>query len=290
LAALVLAAVTLVGVGLGTCRVLAEEKAAPKEVSAASHYIRAGATGGSNNGSSWANAWTSFSSVTWTRGDTYFVAGGTYSENVVVAKALSGSQWITIKKANATDNSQDAGWSAPYATDQASINGTVRLSDGYIEFDGVTGSGTTGHGIKINNANDSHILTLGANTGPYHVFHCEVRGRTRLSEKGFDGIYNNNYTSLQKGLHIANCWIHEIGRNGFTGEKLFGTSYSDYAMLFENNVMEVVGGNLAGAHSQGMQMGMGGDSYFIIRNNIFKKHPWFGNDLLPWRNKRESPV
>ena len=45
---------------------------------AASHYIRAGATG-ANDGSSWADAWTTFpNGATYIRGDEYYVATGTY--------------------------------------------------------------------------------------------------------------------------------------------------------------------------------------------------------------------
>src|SRR5688572_28493158 len=57
---------------------------------AAVHYIRAGAAG-TKDGSSWANAWPTLSSAKWTRGDTYYIAGGTYNENVVIAVAESGS-------------------------------------------------------------------------------------------------------------------------------------------------------------------------------------------------------
>ena len=76
---------------------------------AANHYIRAGATG-ANNGSSWANAWSTFSTVTWTRGDTYYVAGGTYNGNISITTGLSGLNWIIIKKANAADNGSNPEW------------------------------------------------------------------------------------------------------------------------------------------------------------------------------------
>ena len=240
--------------------------------SAANHYLRAGATGDAQDGSSWAKAWPTFASAKWTRGDTYFVAGGTYAENVVVAAPLSGVQWIRVKKANAADNAKDADWSAAYATDQTLINGTVKLSNGYIEFDGVTGSGTAGHGFNIYTAVDTHVLTLALSTGPYHVWHCEMRGRTRLSDKGFDGLYNNNL-SPQKGLHVAHCWIHDCGRNGFTIGAMVGTSYDDYGMLFENNVIEETGGALDGGHSQALQISYDApNAYLIIRNNLIKNN------------------
>src|SRR5689334_3118293 len=121
------------------------------------HYIRVGATG-LNDGSSWANAWTSFSSVAWARGDTYYLAGGTYNLTafIYIRESPSGTSRITIKKANAADNSGDAGWNPTYATNVAYINGpadnlfeVIDLERGYVTIDGVTGSGTSGHGIVI---------------------------------------------------------------------------------------------------------------------------------------------
>ena len=49
-------------------------------VQAANHYVRAGATG-SADGTDWTNAFTDLP-ATLTRGDTYFVADGTYGNGV----------------------------------------------------------------------------------------------------------------------------------------------------------------------------------------------------------------
>jgi hypothetical protein len=259
------------GALLGQLIVLAVLVGVALPASADSHYIRAGATG-ADDGSSWANAWTSFADVTWVRGDTYFVAGGTYSENVLVAAEPAAGKWIRVRKANATDNSKDASWLASYANDQALIKGAVRLANGCVELDGVTGKGTSGHGFKIHNPDESTVLAMAYNSGPYHVYHCEVRGPTRYSKEMFDGIHYNN-GSPQKGLHIANCWVHECGRNGLTIGCTVGTSYEDYGMLFENNVIEQTGGNLRGGHSNPIQIGYAtGDAYLIIRNNVFRNN------------------
>ena len=127
---------------------------------AANKYIRAGATG-SKNGSDWTNAYPSFASVVWTRGNTYYVAGGTYSEFVDIYKTESGTTPIIIKKANTTDNSGDAGWNASYASNQVVINGAIAIESSYVEIDGVTGSGTSGHGIKVyNSSTDTNALIV----------------------------------------------------------------------------------------------------------------------------------
>lgn len=240
---------------------------------AANHYIRAGATG-ANNGTSWTDAWTRFgaiSSANWVRGDTYYVAGGIYTENVSIP-SKSGTNWIIIKKANASDNGADTGWDSSYATTQAVINGNFTSLTGYIELNGVTGSGTSGHGIKIHPSTSLSVVVLGNGTGPHHLYHLDVEGPGfDYGSLGTDGIYYNIGT---KGFHVSDSYIHEIPRNGISIGTSAGTSWSDYGTLFENNIIERTGGvgiAYPDIHGQGMQIGYAStDSYLIIRNNIFK--------------------
>lgn len=239
----------------------------------ASWYIRSGATAGSNAGTSWANAWTNFSSVTWTRGDTYYLAGGTYAGGIL-QKTPNLSTWITIKKANSADNGGDAGWSSAYADDVANITSRLQLWYGYWELDGVTGSGTSGHGIKISvtDTNETQCLTLDT-TGFFKVKHCEIRGPGFGSTfAGSIGVYNNNAGSVSKGLVIASNWIHEVTRDGIDLIGHVGTSYSDYGYIVEGNVISETGGCLnVDNHGQGMIAGYSeGASYGIIRGNVFR--------------------
>ena len=242
-------------------------------VFAASHYIRAGATG-ANNGSSWANAWTTFSTVTWTRGDTYYVAGGAYTENIVIP-TLSGTSWITIKKANATDNSSDSNWDPSYAATQAVINGKLRIGSSYVKIDGVTGSGESGHGIKIHEsilAGNTKVVDV-AQIGSIYLHHLEIRGSGYAGATGQDGIYWVNVNTLpQKGLHVSYCYIHEVTRNGVTIGAANGTSYDDYGVLFENNFLSETGGCTdVNTHGQGIQVSWSSTDYYtIFRNNIFR--------------------
>ena len=61
---------------------------------AANRYVRQGATG-SPNGIDWTNAYTALP-ATLTRGDTYYIADGTYS-SYTFDDAISGTTYITIK-------------------------------------------------------------------------------------------------------------------------------------------------------------------------------------------------
>src|SRR3989304_6190299 len=117
---------------------------------AASHYIRAGASG-ANNGSDWTNAWTVLPS-TLTRGDTYYIADGSYG-GYVFDDADSGSTWIYIKKATASVHGTETGWDSSYGDGQAVFTAQIEFKTNYLEIDGVTGGGPgsweTGHGIKV---------------------------------------------------------------------------------------------------------------------------------------------
>jgi hypothetical protein len=100
---------------------------------AANHYVRAGASG-SANGNDWTNAYTSLPAAL-TRGDTYYVAAGTYPA-YTFDDAESGTSIITIKKATATDHGTDLGWQATYGTGQSIFNSVLRFDRGNYIFDG----------------------------------------------------------------------------------------------------------------------------------------------------------
>jgi hypothetical protein len=90
----------------------------------ANHYVRSGAIG-LNNGSDWANAYTSLP-TSLIRGDTYYIADGSYSGknfNTPVA----GAQLITIKKAIESDHGTDVGWSSTYGDGQAVFTSVLFL-------------------------------------------------------------------------------------------------------------------------------------------------------------------
>ena len=79
--------------------------------SASNHYVRAGATG-DGSGSDWINACPDFTGScavsSLVRGDTYYVAAGTYGSRTFNT-AESGTLVITIKGATASDPGTDTG-------------------------------------------------------------------------------------------------------------------------------------------------------------------------------------
>ena len=247
---------------------------------AADHYIRAGAAG-SGNGSDWANAWPTFSAVTWTRGDTYYVAAGTYSENVSIARAESGALYIYVRKATAAAHGMDVGWSGSYAEGQAEIDGTLYIGSSYIEVDGVTGSESSGHGILVHYSGcnptvfntGASVVQLTGGKNSIHLRHLEVAGCGFGTYASTDGIYQNNFNAPAADIQVSSCWVHDVSRNGMTLLNHQGTAFSDgrLGFLFENSRLERTGGcTYPDWHGQGVQVGAGStQNYMVFRNNQF---------------------
>lgn len=243
---------------------------------AASHYIRGQAVGSLNTGASWANCWTNFASVTWTRGDTYFWAGGTNVEDLTIAVAESGSTRVTLKKANTADNSGDAGWSAAFESAQAVLQGNLSIDNSYVTIDGVTGANRTNFGIKVYQPTVSAgnaIVNYADNKNFLTFAYVEIHGPGFGYSVGASGFKQNSTSGLVKGQWIHHNYCHDVSQNGFVFCNLLGTSFSDYGLLFENNLLEDCGHNIAGQHGQGIQGGSGADgssnAFWIVRNSIF---------------------
>jgi len=76
------------------------------QVEAANWYVRPnGSTYGSANGTSWTNAWSGWSGIIWASvnaGDTIWVAGGTYTQQLIPNKGgTSDTARVTIARARA---------------------------------------------------------------------------------------------------------------------------------------------------------------------------------------------
>ncbi len=111
---------------------------------AATYFVRSGASG---NGTSWANAWASPGSISWSQlnaGDTVCIAGGTYTAAIKTGKSGIAGKPITIKRALASDGtcgSGTIGWSSSYDA-QVVITG-IFLQNDYVTIDGGVWNGIT---------------------------------------------------------------------------------------------------------------------------------------------------
>jgi hypothetical protein len=248
----------------------------PSPLVAAPHYIRADATG-ANNGSSWDDAWTNFSSVAWIRGDTYCLAGGSYVENVTISVAESGTNSVALVKANSGDNAADTDWNPIYATNQALVLGNLSINNSYVTIDGVTGANETNYGIKISEPtviSGNAIINFADGKSFLAISHLELQGPGFGYSTGASGFKQNTTSGFSKDLSFSYLYFHDLSQNGYCLVNVAGTSFSDPGVLFENNILENCGYNLAEQHGQGIQGGSGAggssNSFWIIRNSIFR--------------------
>ncbi len=216
---------------------------------AADHYISVGALG-RGDGTDWSNAWSSFSSVVWARGDTYYVGGGTYIGNLTINRAASGSTWIHVKKATVSSHGTDDGWNDAYGA-QSVINGRINIYSPYIVVDGLTGSENSGHGFKVI-VQDCYTfpavgIYVAANTGNVHVSHIEVQHCGEDILYANDGFYNNN-TAPTSGIHVRYLYIHDLSRNGITLSQNVGDT------LVEHNRIERLHPGDPNIHGQAIQL------------------------------------
>jgi hypothetical protein len=258
----------------------------PAFAHAANHYVRPGATG-RNDGSDWTNAYTTLP-ASLQRGDTYYLANGSYGAHVF-NDANSGTAAITIKKAIEADHGTATGWASSYGDGQAVFSNWQIYSDYYV-FDGRRRNSdwklgaTSQYGIKVAGTRPVR-LDNGAGTGGDNLtfLYIDFKGGGRDTGSGDDVIYgltgNSNLTFRYCALHDSdrtifltrNNWTNlvvdqsYIARNtstpGMHGEMM--SVYSSTNMTFSNNVIEDIEGTAVWAG-----IGDGGSSGWKIYGNV----------------------
>jgi hypothetical protein len=140
---------------------------------AANYYVHVGATG-SNNGSSWANAWNELNQINWSgigAGDTIWLAGGTYATTMNISASGSSGNPIYIRRVQATDSVPvaAAGWSSSFDS-QVVVNvpvGSMTYGIGWAYGAGsgvgnyVTLDGRVDSGISLNIGDASSTQSWG---------------------------------------------------------------------------------------------------------------------------------
>lgn len=169
---------------------------------AANHFIRDGGTasitgtGSCNSGGS--GSWATANAcdnlpATLVRGDTYYIADGSYGSRTF-STAVSGTTLITIKKATVASHGTETGWSDAYGDGQAIFTGwSFGSSTGYYLFDGQ--SAATTYGFWVDFAEGGQGVAF--NSGGHHT----TIQYTDIS--GYEGSDNHDYSAQTIPLYIA---------------------------------------------------------------------------------------
>ena len=243
----------------------------------ANHYIRVGATG-NNDGSDWTNAWTGISQVTWTRGDTYYVADGTYTDANNLDGNESGTSVITVKKATESEHGSATGWSSAYGDGVATFNEVFLFTEPYYVVDGVTGGGPgswkTGHGFVVDQSEllGRNCVSITQNLTEAEEGHITVRHVECIGNGGDltagntqDGF--GSYRYFHTDILFEYNYIHDVGRVFIF---LRGNDITvQYNWMARNE-------SSSNQHSEGMQVSGGTDTANLqpqnidIRYNVFE--------------------
>jgi hypothetical protein len=198
--------------------------------SAANHYVRAGASG-TGSGLDWANACADFSGScaigSLTRGDTYYVAAGTYAGHSW-NRATSGTLVITIKRATIGDHGTDTGWNAAY-DGQVNWGYSQNVSTGYWMFDGASASDPTDlntYGFKLLNpascSSDQIPSNVSGNNVTWKYTGASLCGASFNNVQYCWEISGDNATLSHVYCNNANALVQE---NGGVSNNLFEYAY-----------------------------------------------------------------
>jgi hypothetical protein len=202
----------------------------------ANKYVRAGATG-DGSGSDWTNAYTNIPTDSLVRGDTYYVADGSYTgpddfATFQFATAMNGTQTITIKKATVADHGTETGWDNSYGDGIATLDGSLVFMRDYFIVNGVTRNESDWtqqvYGFRVTG---SVLMVWPDNFPPggnhVYVYYCDVGGTVGNSYPSIEGepiyIVTNSSTQYQDFL-VSRCYIHNctlaqlVGVDGMTYE------------------------------------------------------------------------
>jgi hypothetical protein len=233
------------------------------------HTVRAGATG-NGSGSDWANAMTQLPAFL-VRGDTYYLAGGTYpTPTLQDANPANGT--ITIRFAASADHCTSVGWDTRYSRSQAVFTTALNSNPFAIYADNYVIDGTSrgddwisAYNIKIDNSsgamtrsalecgNGRTVPKLTCNDVTVRYVEVVGSGHQPPCDRGI-----KQYNGSTDVLYEYN-YVHDTGESSINWDG-GGTITLQYNYVARNNSLS------AGCHGQGI-MDVDGDTV-IFRYNI----------------------
>lgn len=249
------------------------------QAQAANRYVRPDATG-NGSGTDWTNAYTSLPSKL-VRGDTYYLADGTYGA-YTFSDAPSGTSLIVIKKATVADHGTSTGWNNAYGDGEALFSGrgtvwTFKPGVGYYEIYGQRGDSNVAksYGIRLystSSRNSAEALvapdlggTYNETGGNQHIYFDKIEfdwnnGTAAGSSGATRGVQWN--TARSNGdIRFSNSYLHHS-----SGFGIYATSISSNYVI-DNVFFERNGGATSSHHETLWVTGTNG---FTFRNNTIK--------------------
>jgi hypothetical protein len=254
---------------------------------AANWFVRPnGGSYGTENGTSWTNAYDGFSDITWSSiaaGDTIWVAGGTYTQDLSPAKSgTSGSRiYIRRARADATECTSADGWNSSF---DSTINhyhaSIIANSYNYITISGATTSsgGTQGWLIDFTGlTSGTGIEWPNGATGSYwSINYIDIQGPGYITYSSDGrGIDATPFSSASHN-DFNYCKIHDWESTVYLG----GFNYATFDHCEFYNVRAV---NSAVYHPNMIYM-IDAD-YFTFRYNYV--HGWIGEGIF-WTNNDDA--
>lgn len=236
----------------------------------ANHYIRDGGTG---DGSAWNNALDDIPSPL-TRGDTYYIADGTYTP-YLFDDDVDGEIYIYIKKAIESDHGTDTGWDSEYGNGQAIFSNSAanyiwNFSTSYYDINGQVGTSNneTSYGFRLYNTSTSTSFNLidfdNDGTSYINVSYTDMEhaGATSGSVDAHAVIYLNEGPGVYfDHITISHCYLHDCAWCPFIVRR---TTYLtvEYCYIARNQ-------SWSGQHAQGMSASFESDNN-TLANNIWE--------------------
>lgn len=196
----------------------------------ANWFVDSNATGGSRNGSSWTNAWTSFATISWGLigpGDVILVRGGPYPERVTIAKSGSSSSNRIILKG--VGQPIVRGFNGGAYNYIAIIGFEITQSSTADTFSAISFSGGTGWLIEDNYIHDTYLSGVAGTCSYFIIRHNTFYDVGRIGGGNGGGSNPNNisvqgnynlveYNSVSKGMDRTRAFgIGNVIRNNYWG-------------------------------------------------------------------------
>ncbi len=240
---------------------------------AANHYVDKNAAG-SNNGSSWSNAWESFGAISWSSvnaGDIIYISGGSdstiYNETLTVGKSGTSGSRIVIS------HGTESGHNGKVIIDGGNTlsNGILVNGRSYVTVTGFTVRYTHDGSIEVSNSD--HIIVENCDitvTGRAGVY---VRQNNNIEVRGCNiatGSYVNTQTDgMYSQLNTDNVYHNNhivVNNSEPTGHDDCIQSFQDNNLTAHSNYLEQ--NNSKPNNSQGIYTTTPTGGVFKFYNNI----------------------